>query len=81
MVTHCSILAWKIPWTEEPGGLQAMWSQKVGHDLATKPQHLLFKTDHQQQREDLGLGVEMPRSLNGPKDCGRKMAFFSFFLN
>ena len=25
--THCSILAWEIPWTEEPGGLQSMWSQ------------------------------------------------------
>ena len=30
--THSSILAWKIPWTEEPGGLQAMGSQRVGHD-------------------------------------------------
>ena len=27
MATHSSILAWKIPWTEEPGGLQSMWSQ------------------------------------------------------
>ena len=30
--THSSILAWKIPWTEEPGGLQSMGSQRVGHD-------------------------------------------------
>ena len=30
--THSSILAWKIPWTEEPGGLQSMGSQKVGHN-------------------------------------------------
>ena len=29
---HSSILAWRIPWTEEPGGLQAMGSQRVGHD-------------------------------------------------
>ena len=28
MATHCSLLAWKIPWTEEPGGLQSMRSQK-----------------------------------------------------
>ena len=28
MTTHSSILAWRIPWTEEPGGLQSMWSQK-----------------------------------------------------
>ena len=32
MATHSSILAWRIPWPEEPGGLQSMGSQKVGHD-------------------------------------------------
>ena len=32
MATHSSIPAWKIPWTEEPGGLQSMESQRVGHD-------------------------------------------------
>ena len=32
MATHSSILAWKIPWTEEPGGLQSMGSQSVGYD-------------------------------------------------
>ena len=32
MATHSSFLAWKIPWTEEPGGLQSMESQRVGHD-------------------------------------------------
>ena len=37
MAIHSSILAWKIPWTEEAGGLQSMGSQRVGHDLATKP--------------------------------------------
>ena len=31
MATHSSIFAWKIPWTEEPGGLQSMESQRVGH--------------------------------------------------
>ena len=36
--THSSILAWRIPWTEEPGGLQSMVSQRVGHDLATEQQ-------------------------------------------
>ena len=36
MATHSSILAWGIPWTEEPGGLQSMGSQRVGHDLATE---------------------------------------------
>ena len=32
MATHSSILAWKIPWTEEPGGLQSMGSHRVRHD-------------------------------------------------
>ena len=32
MATHSSILAWEIPWTEEPGGLQSVGSQRVGHD-------------------------------------------------
>ena len=37
MGSHSSILAGKIPWTEEPGGLQSMGSQRVGHNLATNP--------------------------------------------
>ena len=32
MAAHSSVLAWRIPWTEEPGGLQSMWSQTVKHD-------------------------------------------------
>ena len=32
MTAHSSILAWRISWTEEPGGLQSMGSQRVGHD-------------------------------------------------
>ena len=35
MATHSSTLAWKIPWTEEPGRLQSMGSQRVGHDSAS----------------------------------------------
>ena len=37
MTTHSSIVAWKIPWTEEPGGLHSMGLQRVRHDLVTKP--------------------------------------------
>ena len=37
MASHSSILPWRSPWTEEPGRLQSMDSQKVRHDLATKP--------------------------------------------
>ena len=36
METHSSTLAWGIPWTEEPRGLQSMGSQTMGHDLATE---------------------------------------------
>ena len=41
MATHSSILAWEIPWTEEPGGLQSIGSQRVRHSLVTKQQVLL----------------------------------------
>ena len=37
MATHSSILAWEVPWTEEPGGLQSMGSQRVGHDCHLLP--------------------------------------------
>ena len=42
MATHSSILAWKIPWTEEPDRLQSMGSQRVGHSCAIS----LFKNKH-----------------------------------
>ena len=37
MSTHSNILVWKIPWTEETGRLQSVGSERVGHNLATKP--------------------------------------------
>ena len=42
MATHSSILAWGIPWTEDPGGLQSMGLQRVRHDLATEQQQNFF---------------------------------------
>ena len=39
MATHSSILAWRIPWTEEPGGLQSIGSQRVRHDWSDLAQH------------------------------------------
>ena len=36
MANRSSILAWEIPWTDEPGGLHSMGSQRVGHDLVVK---------------------------------------------
>ena len=40
MATHLSILARKIPWTEDPGGLQSIGLQRVGHDLVTEHTHI-----------------------------------------
>ena len=42
MAAHSSILAWEIPWIEEPGGLQSTGSHRVGHDLATKSPRLSY---------------------------------------
>ena len=39
--THSSTLAWRTPWTEEPGGLQSMGHKRVGDDLVTKQQHTI----------------------------------------
>ena len=36
MTTHSSIIAWKIPWTEEPGALQSMGLQRIGHDCSPR---------------------------------------------
>ena len=41
MATHYSILDWKIPWMEEPGGLQSTGLQRVGRDLVTQQQHYI----------------------------------------
>ena len=46
MVIHSSIFAWRIPWTEEPGRLQSLGSQRVGHDWATKEKREMDKNKH-----------------------------------
>ena len=51
MATHSSILAWRIPWTEEPGRPQYMGLQRVGHDWAT---------EHTDTQEEMQLEVERP---------------------
>ena len=45
VATHFSFLTWEIPWTEEPGGLQSMGLQRVGHDWVIKQQHI-NRSDH-----------------------------------
>ena len=49
MATRSSVPAWRIPWTEEPGGLQSMGSHRVGHDFVTK------RWQHIEQNRDLTL--------------------------
>ena len=45
MATYSSILSWRIPWTEEPGGLQSVWLQRVSHDWATFTKEVNKETD------------------------------------
>ena len=52
MATHSSILAWRIPWTEEPGRLHSMGSQRVGHNWATKHTHNYIKFNSVSLQED-----------------------------
>ena len=59
MATHSSIFAWEIPWTEEPGQLQSIGSQRVRHDLVTEQQLQRsesngFESDFGSQWEALG---------------------------
>ena len=49
METHSDILAWRLPWTEEPGGLQSVGSQTVGHDWATEPDWTELAANQPQQ--------------------------------
>ena len=66
LATHSSVLAWEIPWTEEPGGPQSIGSQRVGHeqsDLAPTPFHTvsmsLFSMSASPQRMDTEILVHI----------------------
>ena len=54
MATHSSIFAWRIPWTEEPGRLQSMESQKVGHDWTAKHSTAINTGNHAHHHQLLG---------------------------
>ena len=58
MATHSSILAWRIPWTKQPGGLQSIGLQRVGHDLVTKQQQqcATLPPNMKQQKESERVG-------------------------
>ena len=52
IATHSSTLAWEILWTDEPGGLQTMGSQRVRHNLATKQQQTLLKPHFAEEKTE-----------------------------
>ena len=71
-ITHTSILAWEILWTEEPGGLQSMHFQRVGQNLATKQQHThahayIYKEREREKKKDgfvsIKISIPNPRSF------------------
>ena len=67
MATHASIPAWKIPWREEPGGLQSMGSLEVGHDWATSLS--LFTFIHW-RRKWQATPVFLPGESHGQRSLG-----------
>ena len=64
MTTHSSVLAWRIPWTEKPGGLQSIGSQRVGHDWAYTRNHRDAIGEYKRSRKGFlcvaRLGVQDP---------------------
>ena len=60
MATHSSVLAWEIPWAEEPGGLQSMGSQRVKHDQATKQQQQAWPSTSATDKREAFPSVELP---------------------
>ena len=77
MATHSSIFVWEIPWTEEPGGLQSMGLQRVGHDLTTKQKQSIFKPQQKIKTPDL-LSISTP---NKPVYSDSVSFFFSLTLD
>ena len=67
IATHPNILAWEIPWTEEPGGLESLVFQRVGHDLATKWMKQFYKWENS-ERSDLFNNEEQVRWRAGLGD-------------
>ena len=63
MATHSSIIAREIPWTEEPGGLQSMGSQRVERDLATKQQIIYLPSISENESRSVVFDSLQPRGL------------------
>ena len=72
MATHPSILAWRTPWTEEPGGLQSTGSQRVGHDQSDKQQQqCCYEQDNRRGLLQLPL-LSFPSPLQRPEAGGEE---------
>ena len=69
LATHSSILAWKIPWTEEPGRLQCMGSQRVRHDLATDLEYHGGITFMQLSKQNMLPFVDLYLILHRKQEC------------
>ena len=67
MATHSSILAWKTPWTEEPGGLQSMVSQRVRHDWVTNYTYICTPNSQGNKGWD-GTEISLPQGKRGSVD-------------
>ena len=67
MATHSSILAWKILWTEKPGGLQSLGSQRIGHDGATDNRGLRADVE----KDSRALAFTFPLSVKANLPRGR----------
>ena len=74
MATHPSILAWKIPWTEEPGRLQSMGSQRMGHDWGTE--HSQSKKSGEEGRGGTWCSLSLSKSGMFFKDLFSKHFLF-----
>ena len=68
MATHSGILAWRIPWTEEPDGLQSMGSQRVGHDWVTNTHiHISVRALCKQQKWTLSKERNLSEGYGGSR--------------
>ena len=74
MATHSSTLAWRIPWTEEPGRLQSMGSQRVKHNWETSLQNKMYW----KYMDWLFIKVIKGLDLNQEKFCGSLWVLFGF---
>ena len=86
MATHSSILAWKIPWTEEPGRLQPIGLQRVKHCLATEKQHLLkrYRVFHWMKVSSFihgPLNPSIDRQCGNEKNYNILASLLTFLLN